>query len=166
MEANIQLIDTLARLLVANGVTLVTAESCTGGMITAELTRVPGCSEWLEGGFVTYRLSAKTRMLGVRQDTLDIYGAVSEPTAREMAEGALRHSNGGISLSVTGIAGPDGGDVLSPVGTVWFGWAVKAPQPRCVQTARHELSGDRNAVREQAVDVALNGLVRILQPIS
>jgi nicotinamide-nucleotide amidase len=163
MPANIQLIDAIGRLLVANNLTLVTAESCTGGMIATGLTSVPGCSEWFEGAFVTYRLSAKTRMLGVAQATLDSYGAVSEPTAREMAEGALAASDAHISVSVTGVAGPDGGDLLAPLGTVWFGWAVKAPTPRCVQTSRHNLSGDRENVREQAVELALQGVLAILQ---
>jgi nicotinamide-nucleotide amidase len=163
MLANIQLIDAVGQLLVANNLTLVTAESCTGGMIATELTSVPGCSEWFEGAFVTYRLSAKTRMLGVAQATLDSYGAVSEPTAREMAEGALAASDANISVSVTGVAGPDGGDLLAPRGTVWFGWAVKAPKPRCVQTSRHEFSGTREMVREQAVVVALEGVLAILE---
>ena len=89
MVANIQLIEAVARLLTDSELTLVTAESCTGGMIAAELTSVPGSSEWFEGAFVTYRLSAKTRMIGVRQSTLDAEGAVSEPTAKEMAIGAM-----------------------------------------------------------------------------
>ena len=163
MQPNIQLIDAVARRLVANDLTLVTAESCTGGMIAAELTSVPGCTEWFEGAFVTYRWSAKMRMIGVRRQTLGTFGAVSEPTAREMAEGALVASDAGISVSVTGIAGPEGGDVLSPVGTVWFGWAVRAPTPCCVQTSRHEFDGGRDAVREQAVEIALKGLLAILQ---
>src|SRR5690606_15352396 len=103
---------------------------------------VPGSSNWFEGAFVTYRLSAKTRMIGVATEILDRYGAVSEPTARAMAEGALRASDAGVSVAVTGVAGPGGGDVVAPVGTVWFGWALRDPEPRCVQTARHELTGD------------------------
>jgi nicotinamide-nucleotide amidase len=162
MAPNIQLIQSVARLLVANDLTLVTAESCTGGMIAAELTSVPGSSEWFEGAFVTYRLSAKTRMIGVRQGTLDTYGPVSEPTAREMAEGALAASDARISVAVTGVAGPDGGDLRAPVGTVWFGWAVKTPAPRCIQTSRHEIAGGRDRVRARAVEIALGGLLAIL----
>lgn len=162
MHANIQLMESVARLLVADGLTLVTAESCTGGMIAAELTSLPGCSRWFEGAFVTYRLSAKTRMIGVRQTTLDTYGAVSEPTAREMAEGALAMSDARISVAVTGVAGPDGGELLTPVGTVWFAWAVETPTPQCIQTSRHELAGDRASVREQTVEIALEGLRAIL----
>src|SRR6056297_1112250 len=119
MNGNIQLIESVAQGLLDRRLTLVTVESCTGGMIAAELTGIPGSSAWLEGAFVTYRLSAKIRMVGVAQTTLDRYGAVSEPTAREMAEGALAACDAGISVSVTGVAGPDGGDLLAPVGTVW-----------------------------------------------
>ncbi len=157
-----ELIESVGRLLVANDLTLVTAESCTGGMIATELTSVPGCSEWFEGSFVTYRLSAKIRMIGVRPDTLTTAGAVSEPTAREMAEGALAACDAGISVSVTGVAGPDGGDVLTPIGTVWFAWAIRAPEPQCIQTSRYELGGDRQSIRERAVQIALNGVRAVL----
>jgi nicotinamide-nucleotide amidase len=162
MASNIQLIDTLTARLRANASTLVTAESCTGGLLAAELTAVPGSSTWFEGAFVTYRLSAKQRMLGVRAETLAEHGAVSEPTAREMAEGALAACDARISVAVTGVAGPDGGDLLAPLGTVWFAWAVKAPTPHCIQAARHQLSGDRDHVRRQAVRIALEGLLAAL----
>ncbi len=157
------LIEAVARQLLANEVTLVTAESCTGGMIAAELTSVPGSSEWFEGAFVTYRPSAKMRMIGVNRRTLEEHGVVSEPTVREMAEGALAACDARVSVAVTGVAGPDGGDLLAPVGTVWFGWAVQAPSPRCIQTARHQLGGSRAEVREQAVRIALEGIQAILQ---
>lgn len=163
MDANIQLIDQVARRLTDNDLTLVTAESCTGGMIAAELTAVPGSSDWFEGAFVTYRLSAKVRMVGVRQATLDTHGAVSEPTAREMAEGALRASDARVSVAVTGVAGPSGGELLAPVGTVWFAWAVRTDRPRCVQTAQHDLEGDRNQVRRRAVTIALEGVRTLLE---
>jgi len=163
MDGNNQLIADVARLLGRRRLTLVTAESCTGGMIAAELTGVPGSSEWFEGAFVTYRLSAKTRMIGVKQQTLNSHGAVSEPTAREMAEGALAASDAGISVSVTGVAGPDGGDLLAPVGTVWFAWGMADPQPQCVHSARHQFSGSRADVRQQAVAIALAGVRAILQ---
>lgn len=163
MQDNNQLIPDVARLLGARQITLVTAESCTGGMIAAELTGVPGSSAWFEGAFVTYRLTAKVRMIGVRQETLDLHGAVSEPTAREMAEGALGACDAGISVSVTGVAGPDGGDLLAPVGTVWFAWAMTTPQPQCLHAARHQLSGSRAQVREQAVAIALAGVRSLLE---
>ncbi len=166
MENNNQpigpLVDRLAGALSRRGFTLVTAESCTGGMIAAELTAVAGSSEWFEGAFVTYRLSAKQRMVGVQPATLERFGAVSEPTAREMAEGALHGSDADVSVAVTGIAGPGGGDVLTPVGTVWFAWGLAAGGPTCVQTACCDLQGDRDAVRRQALRVALTGVLELL----
>ncbi len=158
-----ELIASVSSDLLRNDFSLITAESCTGGMIAAELTSISGSSEWFEGAFVTYRLSAKRRMIGVRQETLDEFGAVSEPTAREMAIGALNASDAQVSVSVTGVAGPDGGDLVAPVGTVWFAWAVKNPEPLCVQTSRHDFSGSRDAVRTQAVRIALEGISRILR---
>lgn len=158
------LIDELAGRLLAADLTLVTAESCTGGLLAATLTERPGSSQWFEGAFVTYRLSAKTRMIGVAAETLASFGPVSEPTARAMAEGALAASDARISVAVTGVAGPDGGDPLTPVGTVWFGWALGAAAPRSVQTSCFEFAGDRAAVRAQAVRVAIEGLLEILRP--
>lgn len=157
-----RLVEQMAAALRRHDFTLVTAESCTGGMIAAELTAVAGSSEWFEGAFVTYRLSAKQRMVGVQATTLARYGAVSEPTAREMAVGALIASDADVSVSVTGIAGPGGGDVLTPVGTVWFAWALAAGAPACVQTACRDLQGDRAEVRRQAMQVALAGVLELL----
>lgn len=156
------LIERISELLQARDLRLITAESCTGGLIAAEFTAVAGCSGWFEGGFVTYQPAAKERMIGVRHATIERYGVVSEPTVREMAEGALAASEASISVAVTGIAGPDGGDTETPVGTVWFGWALRDPQPVCVHTARHQFSGDRAAVREQAVRIALEGVLAVL----
>ena len=150
------------RALEEKGLTLVTAESCTGGLLAARLTDIPGASVWVEGGFVTYRLRAKTRMLGVSTYLLETHGAVSEPVARAMAEGALAASDADISVAVTGVAGPEGGDVVAPVGTVWFAWAIREPAIACVQTAEHQFSGDRGAVREAAVQTALNGVLALL----
>ena len=104
---------------------VATAESCTGGMIISLLTDIPGSSSVVDRGFVTYSNEAKIDMLGVSEETLDKYGAVSAETAYEMAEGALKNSRAGITLAVTGIAGPDGGSVEKPVGLVWFGMALK-----------------------------------------
>lgn len=156
------LIERIAAALLAADLTLVTAESCTGGMIAATLTAVPDSSRWFEGAFVTYRLSAKTRMVGVSQKLLDQHGAVSEPVVRAMAEGALGASDGGVSLAVSGVAGPSGGSPSTPVGTVWFAWALRDPTPRCAQTAVFTLPGDREAVRAAAVALALQGLDRLL----
>ncbi len=101
-----------------------TAESCTGGLIIAAMTDIPGSSSMVDRGFVTYSNDAKMEMLGVSAPTLDVFGAVSAQTAQEMAEGALARSHAGIALAVTGIAGPDGGSAEKPVGLVWFGLAV------------------------------------------
>ncbi len=101
-----------------------TAESCTGGLIIAALTDIPGSSSMVDRGFITYSNDAKMEMLGVSAPTLDAFGAVSAQTAQEMAEGALARSHAGIALAVTGIAGPDGGSAEKPVGLVWFGLAV------------------------------------------
>lgn len=104
---------------------VATAESCTGGMIISMLTDIPGSSSMVDRGFVTYSNEAKMEMLGVSAGTLDAHGAVSQETAAEMADGALEHSRAGISLAVTGIAGPDGGSAEKPVGLVWFGMTIK-----------------------------------------
>jgi len=156
------LAEAVGEALARRRLTLITAESCTGGLLAAYMTSVPGSSSWFEGAFVTYALRAKTGMLDVARDTLEKHGAVSEPTARAMAEGALRRSSADLSVAVTGIAGPDGGDLVSPVGTVWFGWARRSTEIECVQTAEHHLAGNRQTVREQAVRIALEGILELL----
>ncbi len=138
---------------------LATAESCTGGGIAQALTDISGSSAWFERGFVTYANAAKVEMLGVRKATLDAYGAVSEATVREMAEGALAHSHADVAVSVSGVAGPTGGTPEKPVGTVWFGWALRNGS---VHTRLHQLSGDRAAVRAQSVEIALQGVLDLL----
>lgn len=143
---------------------LIAAESCTGGLLAAALTALPGSSNWFEGSFVTYRLSAKEQMLGVSTQMLQRHGAVSEPVARAMAEGALHNSSADISVSITGIAGPEGGDVRLPVGTVWFGWGLRLPEIQCAQTATHRLPGDRQQIRLAAVAVALRGILELTSP--
>lgn len=141
-----------------NGVTLVTAESCTGGGIAQEITRISGSSAWFERGFVTYSNIAKEEVLGVSPETLETYGAVSEKTVREMAEGALQYSRAQVAVAVSGIAGPTGGSQEKPVGTVWFAWA----QGQKVLAACHHLSGDREGIRAAAVRIALQGLLDLL----
>jgi nicotinamide-nucleotide amidase len=143
---------------------LVAAESCTGGLFAAMCTGNPGSSEWFEGAFVTYRIPAKTRMLDVSELTLARWGAVSEPTAREMAIGALTHSDADMAVSVTGVAGPGGGDIDVPVGTVWIAWALRVPDStRLAQSARHAFAGSREHIRRAAVRAALAGILEILQ---
>lgn len=142
--------------LVARGATLATAESCTGGLIAATVTALPGSSATLLAGFVTYSNAAKAAMLGVPEAALAAHGAVSEPVARAMAEGALRRSGADIAVSCTGVAGPGGGSAEKPVGRVWMAVArVGAP----TRAARFDFPGDRAAVREATVRQAF-ALVR------
>jgi len=136
----------------ARGWMIATAESCTGGMVGAAITDIPGSSAVYERGFVTYTNAAKTQMLGVRADTLTTHGAVSEEVALEMAEGALRHSAADVAVSITGIAGP-GGSEHKPEGRVCFGLAVTGQPPRS-ETVEFGALG-RDAVRIAARDHAL-----------
>jgi len=142
--------------LSARGLMLVTAESCTGGWVGQVMTMVPGSSEWYERGFITYTYVSKMEMLGVQMDTLEAHGAVSEPTAREMAIGALERSRGQVSLSITGLAGPGGGSAAKPVGTVCFGWSFLDGRNF---TETRVFDGDRDAVRRQS---AVHSLTRLL----
>lgn len=144
--------------LKAAGRLLVTAESCTGGAVGQAATAIAGSSDWYERGFVTYSNAAKSEMLGVRAETIEQHGAVSEETAREMAAGALANSRGTLSLAVTGIAGPGGGSAAKPVGTVCFAWALGG----LVRAETRRFEGDRESVRRQAVIRALQGVVELL----
>jgi nicotinamide-nucleotide amidase len=151
------------KLLMRSGARLATAESCTGGLLAATCTEIAGSSDWFECAFVTYRVSAKTRVLGVAAPTLARWGAVSEPTARAMAEGALAACDAQIAVSVTGVAGPGGGDIEHPVGTVWFAWAVRdGAGAQTVASARHQLAGTRNQIRRSAVGIAIDGVIATL----
>jgi nicotinamide-nucleotide amidase len=145
----------LADALRARGLSIATAESCTGGLIAAACTAVAGSSEWFERGFVTYSNRAKAEMIGVPLPLIDAHGAVSEPVARAMALGALRHSTAQLSVAVTGIAGPGGAVPGKPVGTVWLAWATAAG----VQAELLHLNGDRSAVRGATVQAALRRLI-------
>ena len=138
---------------------LATAESCTGGLIAACCTDVAGSSDWFDRGFVTYSNAAKTEMLGVDAALIAEHGAVSEPVARAMVQGALQHSAAQVAVSVTGVAGPGGGSPAKPVGTVWMGWAT----PSGVVTELHHFAGDRAQVRAATVQHALARLVDLLQ---
>lgn len=138
---------------------LATAESCTGGMIAAHCTDLAGSSVWFERGFVTYSNAAKTEMLAVDAALIAQHGAVSEAVARAMATGALQHSKAQVAVAVTGIAGPSGGSLDKPVGTVWFAWAT----PSGLTSELQEFPGDRAAVRAATVRHALQTLVRLLE---
>lgn len=142
-----------AHLLTESGLTLVTAESCTGGGLSYWLTSVPGSSLWFERGFVTYSNRAKTEMLKVDAHTINTVGAVSQETALAMAEGALHHSQADVSIAITGIAGPDGGSPEKPVGTVWLGFSGKNFN---TITKHFIFTGDRQAIRLAAIAKALD----------
>ena len=142
------------------GKMLVTAESCSGGLIAALLTEIAGSSDVVERGFVTYSNAAKMECLGVPAATLDAHGAVSTETAAAMAEGALAHSHAEVALSVTGVAGPGGGSDQKPVGLVFFGLA-RSDAP--TTTVRHVFPGDRSAIRLSAVETALALLAKGLE---
>ncbi|WP_233862189.1 CinA family protein [Paraburkholderia adhaesiva] len=137
---------------------LATAESCTGGMVATAITDISGSSGWFERGFVTYSNLAKSEMIGVPPEMIDKFGAVSEPVAREMAEGALRNSRAQVSLSITGVAGPGGGSPEKPVGMVSFGWSNRLHTT--VETL--VFKGDREQIRVQAAVHALRGLLALL----
>jgi len=146
--------------LKAHGLMLATAESCTGGGVAQAVTAIAGSSAWFERGFVTYSNQSKQQMLGVTDATLIGHGAVSEATVRAMVAGALQHGAAQVALAVSGIAGPDGGTPDKPVGTVWFAWGIK----HGATSARvHHLSGNRAEVRAQAVRIALQGVLELLQ---
>ena len=144
--------------LLKKGFKLVTAESCTGGMIAAACTDLAGSSAWFERGFVTYSNDAKTELLGVEERVLRRAGAVCGPVAQAMAEGALAHSRAQVAVAVTGVAGPTGGSPAKPVGTVWFGFAL----PGQVVAEKCHFEGDRAAVRQATVRHALNRLLALL----
>jgi nicotinamide-nucleotide amidase len=180
----LRLAEQVGRHLLASRRTLVTAESCTGGWIGKAMTDVPGSSAWFAGGALVYSNALKQTVLGVHAATLAHNGAVSEQVVREMVAGALAQLGGDVAVAVTGIAGPDGGTVEKPVGTVWFAWALRpgpsvapweregergaaqdasaSPRPPTIQEGgtnllveRQLFSGDREAVRRQTVHFAL-----------
>lgn len=142
----------------AEGLKVATAESCTGGLIAASLTEVPGSSDVFERGFVTYSNEAKTEMLGVPASLIAEPGAVSEPVARAMAEGTLAFSRADIAVAITGIAGPGGGTPEKPVGLVFIG-AARRGQPAIVE--RHVFAGDRAEIRRATVHRALELLLSL-----
>ena len=155
-----QQVAALAAALRARGWQLATAESCTGGLIAAACTELAGSSDWFERGFVTYSNAAKTDLLGVPPALIAEHGAVSEAVARAMAQGARAHSAAQLAVAVTGIAGPAGGSVDKPVGTVWLAWS--GPHGDCAE--RQCFAGGRAAVRCATVQRALQGLLDLASP--
>jgi nicotinamide-nucleotide amidase len=146
------LAERLAELLRASGRRVAVAESCTGGWLAKCLTDIPGSSQWFERGYVTYSNEAKVQALGVSASVIETFGAVSRPTAEQMASGALHVSGTDLALAITGVAGPDGGTAAKPVGLVWFALARRSGQSNAVE---QRFSGDREAVRRAAVAAAL-----------
>lgn len=144
--------------LLQRGWRIGTAESCTGGLLAAAITDVPGSSNWFDEGLVTYANSSKQRLLGVSAADLEQYGAVSQSVVEAMVAGVLARG-ADVAVATSGVAGPDGGTADKPVGTVWFAWAL----PGKVLTVRQQLPGDRQAVRQQATVVALEKLLALLQ---
>ena len=144
--------------LKSRGLILATAESCTGGGVAQAITEIAGSSAWFDCGFVTYSNASKIALLNVPVDVLEQHGAVSEETAAAMCVGALHNSLATVALSTTGIAGPDGGVPGKPIGTIYFGWAYGDIR----QVERMLFSGDRRSIREQTVQHALRGILKLL----
>jgi nicotinamide-nucleotide amidase len=138
---------------------ITSAESCTGGMICAAITDLPGSSEIFDRGFITYSNQAKIDLLGVYRSILEAYGAVSEQTVSAMAEGALRQTPADVAVAVTGVAGPGGGSEEKPVGLVYIGISIRG---RSSQAFRHIFSGDRKSIRQQSTDAAFMHILDLI----
>ncbi len=151
--------EQVGELLKDQGSRLTTVESCTGGWIAQSVTAVAGSSVWFERGFITYSNEAKHELVGVPDLLIIENGAVSGPVARAMARGGLDHSPADVAVAVTGVAGPDGGSIEKPVGTVFVSWALRSG---ALRTERFQFEGDRVAVRAQTVIEALGGLIRFM----
>lgn len=163
-ERLVALAEQLGERLRQRGLVLASAESCTAGGVAYAITQVPGSSQWYERGWVVYSNRSKEELLGVPEGLLVEFGAVSEPVAQAMAQGALERSAAQASLGVTGIAGPDGGSSDKPVGTVCFAWALReAGRPVRVRSRTLHFSGDRAAVRTQSIAASLEGAMQILE---
>lgn len=150
-EKGLSLEKEVADLLAQKNYTMTTAESCTGGMLAARMVNVPGVSGVFNAGFITYANEAKQKLVGVKQETLKTYGAVSRETAGEMAEGAAKAAGAMVAVSTTGIAGPDGGTPEKPVGLVYIGCYVDGK----LAVKEYHFSGNRMEVRESTVEAAL-----------
>ena len=159
MQKMTQAAQQASELLQARGFLLVTAESCSGGLIGAVCTEIAGSSSWFFGGVISYANEAKIRGLSVKEETLSSFGAVSEQTVKEMCAGALQ-LGGDISVAVSGVAGPGGGSPEKPVGCVYIGWQLRGQDAK---VERFQFSGDRQAVREATVLAALHGVEEMLE---
>ena len=153
------LAETIGGRLKKQALMVSVAESCTGGWIAKVITDIPGSSQWFDRGFVTYTNQAKQEMLGVQAETLQAFGAVSEQTVQEMADGVLAHSAAQFALAVSGVAGPGGGTKEKPVGMVCFAWS--GPSLSTFAKTQY-FTGDREQIRRAAVEYALSGLLDLL----
>jgi nicotinamide-nucleotide amidase len=154
-----QLAQLLGINLSARGWQITCAESCTGGGVGYAITSTSGSSAWFKKGFITYSNDAKQELLGVSEDTLIKYGAVSAKTVEEMAAGAARQANTEVAIAISGIAGPDGGSPDKPVGTIWFGFFINGQ----TISQKRLLTGDRETVRIKAIEFALSNSLMLLQ---
>jgi len=154
-----ELVNTLAQKLIEKKMKIVTAESCTGGLLASALIRNAGASAYFERGFITYSNESKQEELNVPENIMMLKGAVSNEVAEAMATGALHNSKAQISVSITGVAGPDGGTSDKPVGTVYFGFALKTGSSI---SAHNLFEGSRQQIQEQATIAALQTLITIL----
>lgn len=151
--------ERLGSYLAQKGWTISTAESCTGGGVAYALTSVAGSSAWFERSFVTYSNEAKSQMLTVDEQILSAFGAVSQQVVEQMAQGCARQAKANVAISVSGIAGPDGGSADKPVGTVWFGFFIDGS----LTSVRKRFCGDRAAVRSQSIEYALAHSIELIQ---
>lgn len=151
-----QTVKQLADHCLKNNIKVACAESCTGGWVASAIVSEAGSSEWFDCGVVSYSNAAKEKFLGVEPKTLEHYGAVSKEVAQDMALGLLQRCDADMTVAITGVAGPTGGSDDKPVGTVWFAWTKRSGG---MQTAHHVFDGDRTSIREQAVLIALQGLM-------
>jgi nicotinamide-nucleotide amidase len=157
MDRITRLAEQLGEALLRRQAQVATAESCTGGGIAEAITRIAGSSQWFEAGYVTYSNRQKSLQLGVAEALFTTVGAVSREVVEAMARGARERSGAQLAVAVSGVAGPTGGTVDKPVGTVWLAWATADGCFAC----RRQFAGDRLAVREQTVICALEGLLRL-----
>jgi nicotinamide-nucleotide amidase len=153
------LVEQLAHALLAKGLKIALAESCTGGLLAAYLTNLAGSSDWFERGFVTYSNQAKEESIGVAHALIEHHGAVSEEVASAMAEGVLNHSLAQVSIAITGIAGPSGGSANKPVGFVCFAWGMRMDDLIQTRSKMKQFNGDRQSIREQACVYAIESLL-------
>ncbi len=157
-DVDVTLEKTVTDMLLERGLTMTVAESCTGGLLAARIINVPGASKVFKAGFITYANEAKSRIIGVREETLSLYGAVSPQTAEEMAKGAAAAAEADIAVSITGIAGPDGGTKVKPVGLVYICCNVQGK----LQTEEYHFGGNRMKIRESVTAAALVQLRRCM----